>query len=103
MNDSFERNREAAIAKLSTSVDLTEDDRLPLATFNLCHSCYFPFSNEDLRQTNDYKFLCIKTEMNPDPCWTDPITNEITEIINEAQEVCEVDFGKEILRPEPTL
>ena len=100
MNDSFERNREAAIAKLSTSVDLTTYDQMALVKFNLCHSCYFPFSNEDLRQTNDYKFLCIKTEMNPDPCWTDPITDEITEIINEAQEVCEEDFGKEILRRE---
>jgi len=100
MNDSFERNREAAIAKLSTSVDLTTYDQTALATFNLCHSCYFPFSNEDLRQTNDYKFLCIKTEMNPEPCWTDPITDEISEIINEAQEVCKEDFGKEILRQE---
>jgi len=38
--------------------------------------------------------------MNPEPCWTDPITDEITNIIEEAQEVCEEDFGKEILRQE---
>ena len=36
--------------------------------------------------------------MNPEPCWIDPITDEITNIVEEAQEVCEEDFGKEILR-----
>lgn len=100
MNESFERNRLAAIAKLKVTVDLTEDDRLPLVKFNLCHNCYFPFSNDDLRQTNDYKFLCIKTDMNLEPCWTDPITEEITHIVQEANEVCGEDFGKEILRQE---
>ncbi|CAJ0753208.1 14342_t:CDS:1, partial [Entrophospora sp. SA101] len=44
MNESFNNNREAAISRLPTILDLTED--------NLCHNCYFPFSNEDLRQTN---------------------------------------------------
>ncbi|CAJ0827077.1 616_t:CDS:2 [Entrophospora sp. SA101] len=38
--------------------------------------------------------------MNPEPCWIDPITDEINNIIEEAQEVCEEDFGKEILRQE---
>ena len=100
MNESFNNNREAAIARLPTILDLTEDNRLKLAKFNLCHNCYFPFSNEDLRQTNDRKFLCIKTDMNPEPCWIDPITNEITNIIEEAHEVCKKDFGKEIRRQE---
>ncbi|CAH1770091.1 7636_t:CDS:2, partial [Entrophospora sp. SA101] len=92
MNESFNNNREAAISRLPTILDLTED--------NLCHNCYFPFSNEDLRQTNNRKFLCIRTDMNPEPCWIDPITDEINNIIEEAQEVCEEDFGKEILRHE---
>ena len=98
MNESFEANRQAAIDKLPTILDLTEDPRFKLVKFNLCHSCFGIYNNDDLIRTNDNKFLCIKTEMNPDHCYIDPITNELENIVEEANTVCSEDFGQEIQR-----
>ena len=98
LNESFEANREAAIAKLPTMLDLTADHRLKLVKFNLCHHCLMPYHNDDLVLTNNKNYLCIKTEMNQHPCYIDPITNEIENIVEEAQEICNEDFGKEVLR-----
>lgn len=69
LRQSFDLQTQLLTERFTEMRDLTRDGRLG-DRIRLCDECLLPFTIEELVE-KDRKWLCIKTESNPNPCETD--------------------------------